>query len=372
VTIDPEVVTVPPDSTGSGDVYNRFRAGRLEVTKHVDWAGVTPDTEQTFEICVTGPSYPGGDCQDADYDGGTLVWDPVIPGDYTVSEADPGAVWDVTIDPVVVTVPPDGTGSGDVYNDYQPGSLKITKVVDWSGLTPVAGQQFEICIQGPSYPDGDCKLFTYPDDLVKTWYDLIPGEYRIGETDPEPFWDVTISPNPVTVEPNAAASATVTNKRVYVGYTPGFWKNHWGNPAVGHDHNAWDFLPTYTTDHLVGDVFSGDILNKVPKKSDKPMGEHTLLEALSFKGGPGPKGAAEILLRAGVAALLNADLTDWLMDSGQLGGFLPYPYDIGQVVAMVNAALQSGDAATMLEVATDLDDTNNGGGEYFDWEWETP
>jgi hypothetical protein len=165
------------------------------------------------------------------------------------------------------------------------------------------------------------------------------------------------------------------NYQHFLGFTPGFWKNH--GPDAPSGNNAWRFLPTITPDlDLVGDYFAGDptddVLEAKPRKSDKSLGEHSLFEALSFKGGPGPAGAAQILLRAGVAALLNADLSEYLIASDQLEGYLPYPYTKQEVLDMVNAALASNDAATMLGVATDLDDTNNDAMDYFNWDWIPP
>jgi hypothetical protein len=73
------------------------------------------------------------------------------------------------------------------------------------------------------------------------------------------------------------------------GLTPGFWKNR------GVRTGAWvGYSPTDT----VLSVFGSDVLS--------PLDSATLLEALSFGGGPGVLGAQKILLRAAVAGLLNA------------------------------------------------------------------
>jgi len=74
----------------------------------------------------------------------------------------------------------------------------------------------------------------------------------------------------------------------------------------------------------------------------------TLLSALGFKGGKGNLGAAQILLRAGVAALLNA-----------AHGDITYAQTTAQVIAEVNAALASGSRSTMLSLASELDMYNN-------------
>ena len=74
----------------------------------------------------------------------------------------------------------------------------------------------------------------------------------------------------------------------------------------------------------------------------------TLRQALGFKGGSGTLGAAQILLRAAVAALLNSAHPD-----------VDYPRTTAEVIADVNAALASQDRSTMLSLATALDADNN-------------
>jgi hypothetical protein len=177
-----------------------------------------------------------------------------------------------------------------------------------------------------------------------------------------------VSKTVVVLPGEVCATATVRNSQKYIGFTPGFWKNHGVDAPSG--KNAWEYLQLYEEGSLIGDVFDdggSGILNVTPKKSDKPMDLHTLMEGLSFKGGPGPEGAAEILLRAGIAALLNADISAFLEAEGLLNGYAPYPYTVAEVLAEVNGALASGDAATMLGVATVLDDMNNDASHYFDW-----
>jgi hypothetical protein len=74
----------------------------------------------------------------------------------------------------------------------------------------------------------------------------------------------------------------------------------------------------------------------------------TLLEALSFKGGPTVQDAKNILLRQAAAAYLNS-LS------------IAYAFTTSDVVSMVNDALATGDRETILGVKDVLDDANNGG-----------
>ena len=72
----------------------------------------------------------------------------------------------------------------------------------------------------------------------------------------------------------------------------------------------------------------------------------SLLDALSYPGGPGPAGGAQILLKQAVAALLNA-----------ASGF--YPLTTAQVIGMVNSALATGDRSTMVTLASSLEKLNS-------------
>jgi len=135
--------------------------------------------------------------------------------------------------------------------------------------------------------------------------------------------------NDVTASDPCYYSGQVGNE----GCTPGYWKNHTGSwPPTG-----------YSTSQDVDTVFP-NVNTYYPA-----LGDATLVVALAFGGGPGGEGAAEILLRAAVAALLNASHPD-----------VAYPRTTASVIADVNAALlQTRD--TMLALAAQLDADNNRG-----------
>jgi hypothetical protein len=164
----------------------------LVVTKTVNWNGVTPDTAQTFQICIAGPTYPNGNCQTADYDGAVLTWGGLAPGQYTVTETDPGSSWTVSITGSPATVTTETTATATVTNTRKLGSLRITKVVDWGNLVHETPEAFEICIMGASYPTGTepgaCQttnLFTTNGQQALVWSNLIPGAYTFSETTPD-------------------------------------------------------------------------------------------------------------------------------------------------------------------------------------------
>ena len=115
------------------------------------------------------------------------------------------------------------------------------------------------------------------------------------------------------------------------GCTPGYWKNH---------ASSWTGTG-YSPGQTVGSVFSG-------ASAFPSLASSTLLQALQGGGGPGTAGAAEILLRAAVAALLNASHAG-----------VDYPRTAASIIADVNAALASNNRSTMLTLAAGLDADNN-------------
>lgn len=115
------------------------------------------------------------------------------------------------------------------------------------------------------------------------------------------------------------------------GCTPGYWKNHTGSwPPTG-------YLPNRRVDSAFAQA-----------AAYPSIASSSLTEALDFGGGTGVEGAARNLLRASVAALLNASHPD-----------ISYPWTPFSVVDKVNAALASGDRDTMLALAASLDVDNN-------------
>ncbi len=119
------------------------------------------------------------------------------------------------------------------------------------------------------------------------------------------------------------------------GCTPGFWKN---NPG------RWSYT-IYSPSDLLSSVFD---FNGAPAKVSA-LASDTMMEALNYGGGNNLQGAAEILLRASVAAVLNAN-----------HGKVAYPLGESYVISEVNSALQSSSRETMLALAYKLDKANNG------------
>jgi hypothetical protein len=115
------------------------------------------------------------------------------------------------------------------------------------------------------------------------------------------------------------------------GCTPGYWKNH---------TDSW-VAAGYSPGQSTGSVFTG-------ASAFPTLAAQSLLQSLQGGGGPGTLGGAKILLRAAVAALLNA---------GHSG--VDYPRTTAEILADVNAALTSNNRNTMLALAAELDSDNN-------------
>ncbi len=123
------------------------------------------------------------------------------------------------------------------------------------------------------------------------------------------------------------------------GCTPGYWKNH---------TDSWqeaDPSKSYTGKFASGAQYSS-------------VSSLTQLQALDGGGGPGLNGAARILARASMAAYLNAAVEGiefpWRRNPPA------QPDDIRpRLVPAVDAAFDSRDRSTMLDLATRLDADNN-------------
>jgi len=165
----------------------------------------------------------------------------------------------------------------------------------------------------------------------------------------------------VETEQSDDASVQICTK--YWAFTPGFWKNHTADTRNGHD--AWKYTNYSTGDMLVDEFELGVLVGLSPKGTGKYFEELNLLDALRFKGGSGLTGAGEILLRAGVASLLNASFHEKM--HGTHEGY--FPFSTTEIKTKINAVLATGDTSAMLALAAELDGYNNGW-HTIDWSWD--
>ena len=139
--------------------------------------------------------------------------------------------------------------------------------------------------------------------------------------------------NNLTNTPTNTSTNTPANTPIpFQGCTPGYWKQ---------TQHLDSWLATgFSPNQTLESVF--DVPNQFG------LDNKTLRQALSFKGSTTNTGAAQILLRAAVSALLNSAHPD-----------IDYPRTTAEVIAQVNAALASNNRNTMLSLAAELDADNN-------------
>ncbi|MBM3237115.1 T9SS type A sorting domain-containing protein [Candidatus Poribacteria bacterium] len=192
---------------------------------------------------------------------------------------------------------------------------------------------------------------------IYSFTDLMPGDYYVEFSKPSGYYfspkdqgsddakdsDVDTTNGKTTITTLISGENDTTwdaglyqAPKPFEGLTPGYWKNH---------PESWP--PTgYVTTQQVKTVFI------IPSAIDPNIAKKTLIDTLGGGGGSGINGAAKILLRAAVAALLNAAHPN-----------INYPLTVGKVISDVNTALASLNRDTMLALATTLDNYNNLGGD---------
>lgn len=154
----------------------------------------------------------------------------------------------------------------------------------------------------------------------------------------------TVTANAKDNEDNlATASASAVVKSYWYGRTPGYWKNH---------PEAW--ISGYLPANKVQDIFAipAQLLNSSGILDlDKNGTKDTLMAALAYKGGTTLAGAAQILLCASVAALLN---------EAYYGADYPAETSTAALIAHVNSVLATLNRDAYLALATTYDLWNNG------------
>lgn len=142
-------------------------------------------------------------------------------------------------------------------------------------------------------------------------------------TTPDPTTPTTPPPTTPTTTTSTTTTTTTTTPPGQEGCTPGFWKSH---------PEAWvGYLPSQTFASVFGVAVPG-----------QPAGL-TLGAALELGGG-----GVNALARQAVAALLNAAHPE-----------VDYPLSEAQIIAMVSAAITSGNADTIESLKDTLDEANN-------------
>jgi hypothetical protein len=219
-----------------------------------------------------------------------------------------------TSDPIVMQFPLNM--SVDLANTTQPtcpngmnGAIPLT-VTGFSG--PYDVQAVKI-VNGLPVPAVSLTAVSIPNPVLTN---LSEGEYQI-----------TVSQGICTATTTVSIQCEALGRE---GCGTGYWKNN---------TDSWIstfYSPSQTVESVfdVPDAFGLDNI--------------TLLQALQSDGGPGQVGAAKILLRAAMTALLNARHNE-----------VDYTITRVQIIADVNTALASGNSKLILQLAKTLDKYNN-------------
>ena len=340
---------------GSVSFVNTRQTGSLEVTKINDGGPAT----QPFTITYT--------CSDGTTGsfvlvGGQSATRSGIASGSTCTVTETATGYSTTIDPAApVTIPADGTASVTVKNTRQRTSLVITKAAvngtgsvtftfdvvctgaygeTWS--TPPAGVSITVTYANPegnTTVTGTTTLTGIPTGLTCTVTERGQDLWKL--TAPSPAADGT---GAVRVTAGGTVKFTNTWTPNWYGRTPGYWKNHstsWPKFSI----TSGTTTIQVTTATRVRTVFA------VPSSFTCIGSSDTLLKALSYKGGSTTCQAAQILLRAATAALLN---------EAYFGSGYPTYDSTQQLINAVDAALATKDRATIIALATKLDYWNNG------------
>jgi hypothetical protein len=281
--------------------------------------------------------------------GATLQVGQSLPfnGSFTTGSATSTDVVTATGEDVLTSTPVSDTESASCSADVAPGIAVTKQCIDatafdqpilFNGTVSNTGN---VALLGVSVVDDNGTPGDTSDDVTFPIGDLAPGASANYNGSYSPgtgtFTNTVLASGSdaiVSGSFTATASATCEVPPPPTGAcTPGFWKN-----SVG----SWvGFSPSQTVDSVFS-LPSGAISNQ--------LSGDTLLEALDYPGGNNLVGAAQILLRAAVASLLNASHPD-----------VDFPLTTAQIIAQVNAALATKDRGTILALASDLDDDNNAG-----------
>lgn len=120
----------------------------------------------------------------------------------------------------------------------------------------------------------------------------------------------------------------------YEGVSPGYWKNHYKDPR-----NAWN-ATGYYPNQTVKDFFK--------RAWEYDLDGDNVLTALKYGGGNDTTAAARLLIRSGIAAILNS-----------AHPLVNYTWPIPKIQFRVNRALNEGIREDMLWLKDTLDSWNN-------------
>lgn len=305
--------------TNVGDVALSDVSVTDSVIRNVSCPKTTLDPGESMTCTASGIAEQGLDC-----DTGTATG--TSPQSTTVTSSDSACYQGNT---ALITIEKRTNGADA---DTPPGpEIPVGGTVNWTYVVTNTG---EVALTGVSVTDDRGVTVTCPKTTLAAGESMtctasgtaVAGQYsNIGTASGTPPAGGAVTAS----DPSHYNGIAVADQ----GCTPGYWKNHTDSwPPTG-------YSPTQT----VSSAFAQSALYPT-------LGAASLLDSLGFAGGAGAEGAAEILLRAATAALLNA-----------AHGGVSYPRTAASVIADVNAALATQNRDAMLALAAALDADNNRG-----------
>ncbi len=224
------------------------------------------------------------------------------------------------------------THSSNVDAGY--GLVPIFKngVLNWNAHVLTPGQTGWVSWQAKVVGCGDIPNTGKISSVEYNWQWVSSNTWNISATGcsvptPTPTPTPKCTPPP-TPTPKCTPTPT-TPPSCQQGCSPGYWKNH--------PHSWVGFSPVQNLMSVFSEASLYDSTDSA-----------SMMQALNFSGGFGTDGAAKILARSAVAAVLNASSST-----------VHYPLTTNQVVQMVNDAFSSQSRETMLSLASQLDTYNN-------------
>jgi len=263
----PQTVVVNPGDTGATPavvITNNAKLGSLVVTKVVNWTGPV-DTTQTFQICITGPSYlTTPNCKSIGCKGGPLTWPGLIPGSYTVTETNPGVAWTSVVTGSPATVPTNGgSGSAKVTNSENPADVTVVKTQN--GATPTLGYSFSLT-SGTGTQSFSETLTTNSTNLgTLDFGELPPGNYTLCELHVPAGTHSTLQDAPYngtldglgnvcySFSLSAGVNVTIHINNTFPrgnALTIGYWK-HWNSYTLSGNTGAANCAPNKTGNKLM-------------------------------------------------------------------------------------------------------------------------
>ena len=261
------------------NVYTPSSSINVNVTSSVNGSGVIP-ASTTFSISLTGPSFTTGTTQILPSTGGTATFTNILPGQYTISEGNPGAGFSINSSPQTLTVQDGGVGNINISNSYTtpPGTLNVNVVNIATGAPIPNSTVFYISLIGPAFPTGTEPGATGTCGVnggVLSFPNLPAGNYTVTQLNPGVGFSVAGSGVVTNIIGGDVKNTTITN--TYTTYSVK------GAIEIWFPNYALD-VPLYIKNISSGQMFYQYLTNPYP--GSDPTGDPHSYYDFNFQGFP--------------------------------------------------------------------------------------